>query len=281
MKFRLIDIDLDGTALLPDRIRFSQRLLEALEKAHQSGVHILPATGRQYSMLPPVFREDISWKEYTILCNGAEIRDLRNGTILSSYYIDPRQAIAVLETAKEYKAPMEIAAEGKMILTRDSYEWLKQNGGQAMDYHLNYTLPRFGQFVEDLESYIIQEKPVIEKVFCAFLPVPDRPAIYKRLSQFQLSCVWGSANGIELTHPQATKKNGLLKVCSLLNIDPQECIAFGDSGNDISVLETAGLGIAVENAPQDVKECADYVTDTNKMDGVAKALEKFVLNVNC
>ena len=149
-----------------------------------------------------------------------------------------------------------------------------------MDYHLNYTLPRFGQFVDNLETYIIQERPVIEKVFCAFLPVSKKHAAFERLNQFRLSCVWGSANGIELTHPQATKKNGLLKVCNLLNIEPRDCIAFGDSGNDISVIETAGFGVAMANAPQDVKEAADCVTDTKSMDGVAKAIEKYVLNVN-
>ena len=87
----------------------------------------------------------------------------------------------------------------------------------------------------------------------------------------------GIVNNIELNSEDAHEGAALLALCQHLNIDPSETIAFGDGLNDISMLRAAGIGIAMENAPQSIKDCADYITDTNDNDGVAQAIARFCL----
>ncbi len=82
---------------------------------------------------------------------------------------------------------------------------------------------------------------------------------------------------LEVSHPEATKGRALRDLAAWLQVDRDQVIAFGDSFNDIDMLEFAGLGIAVANARPEVKSCAGYITASNNEDGVALALEKFVL----
>ena len=83
---------------------------------------------------------------------------------------------------------------------------------------------------------------------------------------------------LEITHKDVDKGAGLLHLADYLNIKQSETMACGDQGNDYTMIKAAGLGVAMENGIDKVKAIADYVTDTNDNDGVAKAIEKFVLN---
>jgi Cof subfamily protein (haloacid dehalogenase superfamily) len=85
-------------------------------------------------------------------------------------------------------------------------------------------------------------------------------------------------NYLEFMHPEATKGHSLKALAQKFGIHREEIMAFGDSYNDIDMLEFAGMGVAMGNAPEDVKKSADYITDTNNEDGVAKVVEKYVLN---
>ena len=73
------------------------------------------------------------------------------------------------------------------------------------------------------------------------------------------------------------KGEGLLRLGTLLGIERDEIMACGDGMNDFEMLKAVGFGVAMENAVEKVKQAADYVTDTNENDGVAKAIEKFAL----
>lgn len=76
---------------------------------------------------------------------------------------------------------------------------------------------------------------------------------------------------------EATKAQGVLRACSLLGIDPTRTLAIGDSGNDITMLRAAGLGVAMGNAPQEVRDAAGAVTLSNLEDGAALAIEHYIL----
>ena len=84
---------------------------------------------------------------------------------------------------------------------------------------------------------------------------------------------------MEITHPEATKSAGILALCRLLDIPPEQAVALGDSGNDESMLRTAGLSIAMGNAPEHIRAMADVVTDTNENDGAAIAIERYALKL--
>ena len=83
---------------------------------------------------------------------------------------------------------------------------------------------------------------------------------------------------INIINTSASKGNAINGLCKFLKIDINDVIAIGDGINDISMIKFAGLGIAMENAIDEVKNAASYVTDSNKNDGVAKAIKKFILD---
>jgi Cof subfamily protein (haloacid dehalogenase superfamily) len=93
----------------------------------------------------------------------------------------------------------------------------------------------------------------------------------------QLSVMRSKPFFLEFTEHGVTKGTSLNQLIQKLGIKREEVIAMGDSYNDQAMIEFAGLGVAMGNAPDDIKEIANYVTDTNMNDGVAKVVEKFVL----
>jgi len=84
-------------------------------------------------------------------------------------------------------------------------------------------------------------------------------------------------NYLEVTHNQVSKKQALLELANYYQISPKEIMALGDNYNDVPMIETAGLGIAMGNAPTDVKSCANAVTDSNEQNGVSQAIKLYVL----
>ena len=82
---------------------------------------------------------------------------------------------------------------------------------------------------------------------------------------------------LEFTNKEVDKGLGLKKLGEYLNIKSDEMIACGDAGNDVSMVKYAGLGVAMENATEDVKKVANYITSTNDEDGIVKVIQKFIL----
>lgn len=138
-------------------------------------------------------------------------------------------------------------------------------------------LARWGREVDDLSAFCADFSGVFEKVNLPHIPDQRQEEVRRMLSALPLSSVWSSSHGVEVTHREATKAGGLLAVCRLLGVDPARTIALGDSGNDVPMLQAAGLGVAMGNAPDWVKAQARTVTAHNREDGAALAIEQYVL----
>ena len=83
-------------------------------------------------------------------------------------------------------------------------------------------------------------------------------------------------NSIHITNKNVSKGNAMIGMCEFLKIDLKDVIAIGDKGNDVSMIQAAGMGVAMQNATDDVKSVADFITNSNEEDGVAKVLEKIL-----
>lgn len=275
---KLIMFDLDGTALLQDKINISPRLLAALERAHRTGIHIVPITGRPYIFLPPILRTDLPWKEICVLNNGGEFRRFSDGKIIDSAHMPYYDAKQIIELAAKYFTPIELTVNDKIMMTEADRDRLCSFHIPALQHHIDHDLMAHGHFADDLNQYAEENCPMVEKLTMPYVPPKFRRALFEEINRLPVSCVWGSPNGIEVTASEATKGNGLLWVCRYFDITPEACMAFGDSGNDVSMLKLAGMGVAMGNAPDPVKDAADLITDTNMEDGVAKVIEKYLLN---
>ena len=272
MDIRLIAMDLDGTALQRDRCSFSPRLRRALDAAHAKGIAIVPVTGRQFGLLPPVLQKTYDWSDYAILCNGGQIRKLTTGELLYSLLIDPCALAQLLDLAREFDLPLEFSVDSKLYLTQESYN--KQLSWPDLTFHRDAILANHGQIVPSLTPFCEEN---IEKLNLLCISPEIRDAVADRLSSISVSAVWSSSTCMEITHPDATKGQTLNILCDLLQIPMEAVMALGDSGNDITMLRQAGLGVAMGNAPDFVKRAADVCTDSNEADGAAKAIEQYAI----
>lgn len=274
MDIRLIAMDLDGTALQADRCSFSHRLIAALEEAHRRGIAIAVVTGRQFPMLPPAVQNHPVWENLAVLCNGGQIRKLATGECLYQKDICKEALVQLLELSKALEIPVEFSINGVLHLTQKSLE--QQQGMPRLDFHINTILANHGKVVSSLEPYC---EMAVEK--CNFPYIP--PHLHKQAEQLlqgiSVSAVWSSDSSMEITHPDAQKGIALEALCGLLDIPPENTMALGDSGNDESMLKTAGLGIAMGNAPDFIKAAADAVTECTENDGAALAIERYILNL--
>ena len=273
MNIRLIAMDLDGTALQPDRCSFSPRLIAALEEAHARGVAIVPVTGRQFRMLPPAVQNHPVWENLAVLCNGGQIRDLATGKILYEQNITRGALEQLLALAGELDIPIEFSVDSVLYLTEKSLR--QQQGHPCLHFHLNTILADHGKVVDSLEPFCSM---AVEKVNLPYIPPEKHREAEQRLKAVPVSAVWASGTSMEITHPQAQKGIALEALCSLLNIPVEHTMALGDSGNDESMLRRAGLGVAMGNAPDFIRSIADAVTERSDRDGAAIAIETYVLN---
>ena len=131
-----------------------------------------------------------------------------------------------------------------------------------------------------MRSYVVDSRNSVEKFNLFFKQERECSRIEAReaLKRFSYLTVTSSiGNNLEINHMEATKGSGLSALADYLCLERDQVMAFGDGENDISMLKAAGMGVAMENASSIVKDSADTVTLSNDEDGVALAIEKFVL----
>lgn len=272
MDIQMIALDLDGTALLHDSKTMSPRLLTVLEEAHRRGIHILPVTGRQFKLLPPFFQTHPAWEELAVLCNGGQVRNLASGALLHGLFLPEAVLPSLLEIAQRHGAAIEFSISSQLHLTARSLALMQEE--PSIRFHRDTILKNNGVLVPSLEPLCSRE---VEKVNLICLPAALQAPVLAELEKLPVSAVRTSPIAIEITHKEATKGAGIARVCKLLNIRLENVMALGDSGNDLTMLEAAGLGVAMGNAPDFVKAAADAVTQTNENDGAALAIERYAL----
>lgn len=264
-KYKLIAADLDDT-LLNDHLEISERNRRAFQLAQDMGVTVTIATGRMFRSALPIGLE-LGIKGPLVTYQGAFVKNIVTGEVMVHRPV-----------------PIDLA---RQVLTA-GYE-----NGVHINIYINDTL-YMDKITEEGRHYVEQAKVEMNPVgnlldFLQDEPTKilfiGEPAFLDKLSH-QMKEQFGDSLYItkskpyylEFMHPKATKMHGIGRLAELLGIRPEEIITFGDSYNDIEMIEYAGLGVAVSNAPQEIKEKADLVTDTNNNDGVAKVIEEFILS---
>lgn len=264
MAIKLIACDLDGTLLDEDN-RISERTKAAVKAAQAQGVRFCIATGRMFRSARQ-FADLLELETPIISYNGALIKDTVTENILRS-------------------APLDISVAEQVLFYCRENDWYVQK-------YVNDNL-----YVKALTGYAERYSkrvnvPVIAEGddFCKLLQAPDKlmlvvdpdeqPKILAKLKQVFAKDVFITTSNnrfIEIIRPNVNKGSALAYLSDYFNIDKAEVMALGDSFNDMEMIEFAGLGIAVENAAQELKEVCDFVTSSNLEDGVAFAIEKHVL----
>ena len=132
--------------------------------------------------------------------------------------------------------------------------------------------------VPDIMTFLGQLNKPVDKTQILFADMEERARAWKELEQDKEIVLVGSLGyNIEINGAGVNKGQALVELGKILGIEREEIMACGDGDNDEAMLKEVGLGVAMENAEEQVKKAADYITGTNEEEGAAKAIEKFVL----
>ena len=274
MSIRLIAFDLDGTFLADDK-SIPEENLRALGDCAAKGIHIVPATGRIIPGLPETIRA-LPFIRYYITSNGAYVVDIQTGEALHKAELDTELTLSIMHYLDGLDAIYDCYKDNRGIITRDMLEHVTDFVHDPIFLQMIYKLRTP---VDDLPELLRTLNEPIQKI-SVFLrhPERDKRAVMEELARrFPMTRVSSSVPfNIEINSASATKGQALRGMCERLGLDISETMGFGDGTNDLDLLTTAGIGVAMANAEAEVKAAADYITDENNNAGVAQAIRKFV-----
>lgn len=269
MKYQIIVLDLDGT-LTNSKKEISPATHEALIDIQKQGYKVVLASGRP---TPGVIKhaKELHLKEYggyILSFNGAKIIDCRTDEVIFQKTLPPEVIPQLYQTAVDAGVGIISYDEGKIIAGTHIDEYIelesKINGLEIYQ-------------VKDFSAYI--NYPVNKCLMTGnheiLLEVQKRlKAKYNSL----LSIYFSEPFFLEIMPQKIDKAQSLLTLLNTIGIDSDEMICCGDGFNDISMIQTAGLGVAMENAQDVVKEAADYITRSNDDEGILHVIQKFMSN---
>ena len=270
---KMVALDLDGTTF-DSAGGISERTVKTLEDAAAAGAHIVVSTGRSYASLPKHIK-DVEGIEYAITSNGAHVNRMHSGEQIYSDFLDPKAVERIAELKEETEADIEVFIDGKAYVDESYYDDVKENGCEfrKADYVLWSRRP-----VPDVTALMLEHKDEIENVNFVFRTLELLAEAKPKVCAIESANVTTSfMSNLEVGGPNTSKKTALLWLTDKLGISTDELMCCGDAPNDQAMLELAGIGVAVANAWGGLKDHADYVTASNDDDGVALAIEKFVL----
>ena len=269
MKYKLLVLDVDGT-LLNDEREISKRTLAALLKVQQMGVRIVLASGRPtYGLMPLAKTLELgNYGGFVLSYNGCQIIKAQNGEILFERRINPEMLPYLEKKARKNGFAIFTYHDDTLITDSPDNEYIKN---EALLNNLKIIR-------EDEFSTAIDFAP------CKCMLVSDKEKALIGLEQHWEKRLAGTLDAfrsepyfLEVVPCGVNKANTLGALLEHLEVTREEAIAVGDGVCDVTMLQLAGMGIAMGHSQDSVKVCADYVTASNEEDGVALAVEKLIL----
>ena len=270
----LVATDLDGTLLLQNK-HISKRTYDVLKKANENGVHVVIATGRSFSALPEsIFK--IDGMRYVVTSNGANIIDLKDNEVIYKNCIDAAQIPKIINFLKGRPYILEVFTGGKAYMSKSDYDKFRSRtvDFRPIEYVLQTRIP-----INDIFEFTRENSSTIENININFDSLSDKPKAYEELLKFDNITVTTSFDfNLEIGGSTTSKGDALNFLTKMLGLTSKNVLSIGDNPNDSSMLGFAEIAVAVENAHEDIIKLADYTTSSNDEDGVAKAIEKFILS---
>ncbi|MBV8823341.1 MAG: HAD family phosphatase [Ktedonobacteraceae bacterium] len=273
---KLLVIDIDGTLLTPDK-RITPRTRAMVQAAQQAGIVVTLATGRRYFNSAPMAAE-LALTIPLIVCDGATIIQHPNGNVLHTHLLNAdiaQQAVEIMIRHSIQPVVHYIHADG----TEETWTGLFEQDNE-------WITPYFAAFPENIRRLTHNELCSGQLALLRVVALGSEDVIYNRLAQeiSALDCAWnmiplGNYGSAELAVMQVScsKANAVRALAQSLNIALENVMAIGDNNNDIKMLQEVGWGVAMGHANEAVKAAAKAITSSNTEDGVAQAIERYVL----
>lgn len=265
MKYRLIVMDIDDTLIGNDLV-ISDANRSAIRDAAEAGAVISLASGRMYDSILPFARQlDVSGP--IICCQGAAVVDSESGKLLYHLPLPRGDAAEVLRFASERGIYSQYYSLESYFFASECeesryYERMSGVRGSAVGEPIWKRID-----FDPTKILYIAPPPRIRKVY----------AEARERFGDRLEVAISKINYLEFNHRDAIKGNAVARLAESLGIPPGEVMCIGDGINDLSMIRVAGLGVAMGNGAPELRSEADFVTARREDDGVALAINRFVL----
>ncbi|MGN1344367.1 MAG: Cof-type HAD-IIB family hydrolase [Traorella sp.] len=275
MNYRCILCDLDET-LLDSHKRIPKKNLEAIRKARKQNVKFVCATGRHYTGITHILKElDLydQEDEYVLSLNGALLVECKDFKIIDSTTFKGSLAAKIIQFALDHELCASVYTPSQIYI----YQLNDEERRRVHQAGLAFIEVFDGRY-DYLEKEDVLKISLESNDYPYLLSLQDE---IKELLNDEITYTYSSNRYMEFNSSKATKGIGLLKLAHHLKMEPSQMIAVGDHLNDISMLEAAGLSVAVNNAQDEVKAICDVVTKANHNEGaIYEIVEKYILGGN-
>jgi len=266
MEIKMIASDLDGTLLGDDHLP-SERTIEALKKAYDAGIAIVPVTGRSFSHLPKWIRE-AEYIDYVITVNGARGINNKTGETIFTETMETEQMLRAMRMVLPFKTCWNLHA--------NKFVWREEHGTPDIRPMLTQEL-----LLPDMMTYLENNEMEIEKIDIYFADMKERAEAFRLSKDWDdVAVCAGSDFNFEVNSLRGNKGQGLKLLAEKLGISLKNVAAFGDALNDLPLIKAAGVSVAMGNAVTELKEEAKFITNRNDEDGVANFIFEKILSIN-
>lgn len=269
--YKLIASDLDGTLVTDDK-NLTDRTIEDVKKALKKNIKIMISSARAFYRLERYIDELDLMREgqYTICFNGAMIIENITGKVLYSKNLDKHEVNGLISLGKQLNIPIMLYSKSAHRAEAIPEVIQKNKNSKGMNLEIkNFNEIDFDKEENYIYKIVFMDKP--EKIIEIRKKLPkeiiDKYEVTSSVPEY-----------IEFVKKGIKKSEAIKFIMDKCKIKQEEVIAIGDGENDVEMLRFAGLGVAMDNADNYVKENADYITTSNNDDGVGKVIERFILN---
>lgn len=289
--YKLIAIDLDGT-LLNSYGEVSEENANAIKKAIENGIEVVLASGRVYSSVKNIAKE-IGAENYIISGNGSLVYDMKKDEIIYDQFMDKKKVLDIIRICDENSIYYNIYTEDTIIAKSINYNVLFYQSENSKKSESKKTkiniVENIYKYVEEspnikilkitvcdsdkiIFSGIVRKIKTISKVNVLDISHMSRKIIKHGTEDVKVEYYY-----TEVSNENVDKWTAIKFLTNKLEIDENEVVAIGDNANDKQMVMNAGLGIAMGNSMLDIQKIGDYKVADNNSDGVAEAINKYIL----
>lgn len=271
--YKLVAIDLDGTLLNSEK-KISHGNIRAVQRAMEKDVKVVICSGRIFNGAM-IYARQIFSQDPVVACNGAMIKDLKTGEFWYNNSLNLNDCFKIIDICHKENIYFHAYSGNTMYSER-------MEGSAAFYSKLNNELPPEDRIdvrvVDDVSAALKDSSKAVAKIVVISQELELLMKARKQVTELgSVEVVSSFYDNFEVVNGGVSKGNAIRFLSDKLDIKREEIIAIGDNENDYSMIQFAGLGVAMGNAEIPVKELADYITLDNDEDGVAAVINKFIV----
>ncbi len=263
---KMVVTDIDGTIYSPEN-GITTKVKECMQNLINKGIYVAIATGRTYGSAKSV--ADKIGIKCPLICYQGGLVNSYEGEILDVKYLNPDIAREIIADCRKRNIHLNVYVEDTLYVEDDDQYIKDYIGDKGIDY---FKVNSFDELDFSKLNKLLAIKYDVNFINSFIEELKEKyPQIYV-VKSFDYFC--------EIANKDATKGNAIKFLANRLGFSEKEVMAIGDQNNDIEMVKTAGIGVAMANGTDEIKAEADYITDTVQNDGFVKAVNKFVWEIN-